>query len=161
MNKKLVIFSITFISLIIYGLFLKKEQPHYLTKKILIEDKNVQKAPKLSRDQILKSIVENNEIKKEDLISVIIEEKSVNHHNPHSVEAIRENKRGALKVLALKKLVTSLNKQEQTSLLIEIINRAKDPTIAKIASSYLKSLKQGRSFFKDFKTAIEDLPIPE
>ena len=163
MNKKLILFSITFIGLIVYGLFFKEGQSRYLTKELTqkseISEKD--KMTMLTKEQILNKISRSENVDKKDLISVIIEEKSSNNYDPHSVEAIRENKKGAMKVLALKKLVTSLNKQEQTSLLIEIIDRAKDPTISKIAASYLESLKQGRSFFKDFKTAIEDLPIPE
>lgn len=104
---------------------------------------------------------QNNEQDREQLIEITLEEGEI-IEDPHSAEALLAQKKGALKVLAFKKVMTAeLEVSEKERILKRIISQSRDQTMAKIAKAYLDSLRQGRSFFEDFKVAIGDLPIPE
>jgi hypothetical protein len=79
---------------------------------------------------------------------------------PHSFNEITQNQMGALKVLALKALVSQkMGSQNIQRRLNIVIQKAKDPTIVNIAKAALESTKKERPFFKDFADGIEGLAI--
>lgn len=73
---------------------------------------------------------------------------------PHSIDEIRQNQQGALKVMALRALMKQEENDVLTDDLNDIITEAKDPTIRNIASAALDSLKKGRPFFTDFLNGL-------
>jgi HD superfamily phosphohydrolase len=80
---------------------------------------------------------------------------------PHSLNEIKQNQQGALKVMALQGIVkSSKNRSTTASNLNRIISESKDPTIRKIAKAMLDSHKKGRSFVKDFGDGVLNQGLP-
>ena len=79
---------------------------------------------------------------------------------PHSLQEDLQNKMGAVKVLALKALVSrSGDKSFIKRDLTYIIQKAQDPTISEIAKAALSSLEEDRPFFKDFVDGVEAMSM--
>gem|GEM_PF-4832322 len=79
---------------------------------------------------------------------------------PHSAEEWTQMQRGAIKVMALRALISKgQSQQEIQANLQNIIDSAKDLTIKNLAQAALKSSEEGRPFFKDLLNAIEDMPL--
>ncbi len=78
---------------------------------------------------------------------------------PHTVDSIKQNQIGALKVLALKSIETKEKDiSKRVKFYQDLLAQAKDPTIIKIARAGLESAKQGRPFLKDFIDGINNGP---
>lgn len=77
--------------------------------------------------------------------------------DPHSVDDIIQQQEGALRVLALRLLMKNESSTNLKDDLNTIINKAKDPTMTKIAEAALKSVEEGRPFFEDVPNAIYNL----
>jgi hypothetical protein len=102
-----------------------------------------------SRQQLLDIAVKADVYKKE--------KKSV---DAHTMDDITQNQMGAIKVMALRALMT----QEKDTETIKddlnyVIQKAQDPTIVKVAKAAKSSLEKGRPFFKDFLDAISGMPL--
>ncbi len=95
-----------------------------------------------SRVQLLEIITSEDPLKQKEI-------------KPHSMDEIQQNKRGAVKVLALKALMQLKDKKMLQENLGQIIATAKDPTIRKIAKAAKDSMDQGRSLFEDFPEAVQ------
>lgn len=113
----------------------------------------------------IKDLAENFPQSKPQFLSIITADdpfsSEKNSLNAHSEDELLQRKLGAVKILALRKLVEL--EKDPASLkndLVSISRNAKDPTIAKIARAVLQSSKQNRSFFEDFRNGINtDLPL--
>ncbi len=95
-----------------------------------------------SRVELLKIITSEDPLKQKEI-------------KPHTMDEIQQNKRGAVKVLALKALMKLKDKKMLQENLGQIISTAKDPTIRKIAQAAKDSMDQGRSLFEDFPEAVQ------
>ncbi len=146
---------------VIVGLFAKKEQTlTHSPKKFQKELQASVPRPNISLKEI-KKVVTNSEATKEELLDITIAGQDYDEQDPHSFKAIQAQKQGAFKVIALKRLIeTEKNIEGKLQTLNHVIMTAKDPTIQRVAQSYRESLKNGRSFFRDFKQAVGNLPIP-
>lgn len=101
---------------------------------------------------------------KPELLSIVIDKDIYKESNkevkPHSISEIQQNQMGAVKVLALRELMSrEQSDQALVSDLDYIIQNAKDPTIVKIAQAAKESVSKGRSFFDDFVDGLSDLEI--
>ncbi len=113
----------------------------------------------------IKALVGNFPQSKPQLISIITSENPFHSKKKeakaHSREELLQRKAGAVKILALRKLVEL--EKDKTNLmhdLITISRNAKDPSLAKIAKASLLSLEQGRSFFDDFRNGVNtEMPL--
>ncbi|MGH1468105.1 MAG: hypothetical protein ACRBBP_04375 [Bdellovibrionales bacterium] len=80
---------------------------------------------------------------------------------PHTSDELTQRKIGAVKVLALKALVTNETQKDILKRdLINISRNALDPTIRQIAKASLESEEKGRSLHDDFNEAIP-VQMPE
>lgn len=115
----------------------------------------------------LKQVFELSEIypkEKEKLLRIVkkpnpfLEEKI--KVEPHSVQDIRQEEYGAIKVMAMRVI---LEQEKDQSIILQdlsdIIREAEDPTIVAIAESMKKSVTNNRDFTKDVTDAINNLPI--
>lgn len=102
-----------------------------------------------SREEIIQ-FVSKNDPYKEANIAV----------KPHTVDSIKQNQIGALKVLALKNVhLKETNNQSRIKFYEDLLSKAKDPTIVKILKASIDSAKQGRDFSKDFLDGVENQPL--
>jgi len=99
---------------------------------------------------------------KDELLKIILEPNPYSGAAPHSAADLAKRQKGALMVEALKTLYKNESDRSQLrSDLLNVKKNAQDPTISKIASAALESLKNNRPFFSDQIRALENLPIPE
>jgi hypothetical protein len=81
---------------------------------------------------------------------------------PHTIDSIKQNQIGALKVLALKTIsLKEKNNFKRVKFYQDLLAQAKDPTIRKILKASINSAKQGRDFLKDFPDAINNGPADQ
>lgn len=79
---------------------------------------------------------------------------------PHTIDEITQRQMGALKVMALRSIMSSETDPGVIRRdLDEVIKNAQDPTIVKIAQAAKDSLDKGRSFFDDFLNGLASLPL--
>lgn len=101
-----------------------------------------------SREELI-SFISQNDPYKEANISI----------KPHTVDSVKQNQIGALKVLALKTIhLKEQSNQARIKFYEDLLSRAKDPTIIKILKASIASARQGRNFLKDFPDAIHNGP---
>ena len=106
---------------------------------------------------------ENYPQSKEKLMALILSADPFKNRavKPHSTDEIEQQKQGALKVLALRMILKNSSSPKDKEQLIDdlqtIIEKAKDPTMSKVAQAVLKSVKRNRPFFRDFGDAIKQL----
>ena len=99
---------------------------------------------------------------KPELIAIITQEDIYKKREvkPHSLDELTQNQMGAVKVMALRAL---MSKDAHSKVIKQdlnlIIQSAKDPTIVKIAKAAQESLDKGRPFFDDFLQALSDMPL--
>lgn len=109
---------------------------------------------------IIKNLSENYPQSKRDLMALLTQDQEINPAPVHSAEEIAQNKKGALKVLALKVLVEKEKDKDQLYKdLNEISERSSDAALVKIVEEVLKADQQGRNFFDDFSEAISSMPL--
>ena len=111
----------------------------------------------------VKNIIKNLPESKADLLAFIQKENPLKDADTsaHSTGEALAQKAGSLKVLALRTLMEGEeNKEALFKDLTNITRNSQDPTIVEISKAALKSLKSGRSLFKDFSDGV-DTDMPE